>query len=127
MIAQNLLDKAHQALSSAQLLLNSGDTNGACNRAYYAMFDAARYTLLISGAPVEAEIARTHSGLITAFSLHLVKTGRVPVELGKALNKVEDMRLIADYRGDSVELSDATWVVDQADTFVRAMASGFFK
>jgi hypothetical protein len=28
-------------------------------------------------APVPTEVARTHSGLITAFSLHLVKTGLV--------------------------------------------------
>jgi uncharacterized protein (UPF0332 family) len=40
--AADLWNKAHQAASSARLLLNAGDTSGACNRAYYAMFDAAR-------------------------------------------------------------------------------------
>lgn len=40
------------------------------------MFDAARVALLASGAPVEAEIARTHGGLIAAFSLHLVRSRR---------------------------------------------------
>ncbi len=44
---------------------------------------AARAALLASGAPVEPEIAKTHNGLISAFSLHLVKTGRVSVELGQ--------------------------------------------
>ncbi len=77
-------------------MLDAGDPDGACNRAYYAMFDAARSALLASGAPVEPEVARTHNGLISAFSLHLVKAGRVPVELGRSLNKVEDLRLIAD-------------------------------
>ncbi len=38
----DLLDKASKAVASAKLLLNAGDTDGACNRAYYAMFDAAR-------------------------------------------------------------------------------------
>lgn len=89
------------------------------------MFDAARAALFASGSPVEPEVARTHSGLISAFSLHLVKTGRVPVELGKALNKVEELRLIADYKGDPVELADAAWAVLQAEAFVEAMKNLF--
>ena len=74
-----LMAKARRAVLSAKVLLDAGDADGACNRAYYAMFDAARAALIASGAPVEAELARTHNGLISAFSLHLVKTGRVPV------------------------------------------------
>jgi uncharacterized protein (UPF0332 family) len=56
---------------------------------------------------VPTDVARTHSGLITAFSLHLVKPGLVAVEHGRSLNKVEDLRLIADYRGDPVTLENA--------------------
>jgi len=121
--AEALMAKARQAAASARVLLDAGDADGACNRAYYAMFDAARAALLVSGASVEPEIARTHSGLISAFSLHLVKTGRVPVELGKALNKVEDLRLVADYKGDPIETENAAWAVQQAEAFVHAMAS----
>jgi uncharacterized protein (UPF0332 family) len=97
--------KAVRAAASAKLLLDSGDADGACNHAYYAMFDAARAALLVSGAPVEAEVVRTHGGLISAFSLHLVKTGRVPVELGRGINKAEEIRLVADYKGDPLILS----------------------
>lgn len=100
MNARDLMEKASRALASARLLLDAGDVDGACNRAYYAMFDAARAALIQSGAPVVPEVAKTHSGLISAFSLHLVKTGRVPTELGKALNKAAEIRLIAD-RGRS--------------------------
>lgn len=125
MKAEDLMAKARQAAVSARVLLDTGDADGACNRAYYAMFDAARAALLASGAPVEPEIARTHSGLISAFSLHLVKTRRVPVELGKALNKVEDLRLMADYKGDPIENEEAGWAVHQAETFVHAMQSTF--
>ena len=117
--------KAIQAAVSSKVLLDTGDMDGACNRAYYAMFDAARAALLASGAPVEADIARTHSGLISAFSLHLVKTGRVPVELGKSLNKAEELRLVADYKGDPIENEHASWAVSQAQTFVQAMLSTF--
>ena len=125
MKAQDLLAKAIQAAASAKVLLGTGDSDGACNRAYYAMFDAARAALLASGAPVEPEIAKTHNGLITAFSLHLVKTGRVPVELGKALNRAEELRLVADYKGDPIEKEDAVWAVHQAQAFVDAMQATF--
>jgi uncharacterized protein (UPF0332 family) len=116
---QELMMKAQRALISAQTLLNDQDTDGACNRAYYAMFDAARAALLSIHAPVPPEIAKTHSGLISAFSLHLIKTGKLPTELGKALNKVEGLRLVSDYKGDSVSLEDTQWAVDQANTFVQ--------
>jgi uncharacterized protein (UPF0332 family) len=82
--------KAVRATASAKILLDTGDVDGACDRAYYAMFNAARAALLASGAPVQADISRTHSGLIAAFSLHLVKPGQVSVDLGRALNKVEE-------------------------------------
>lgn len=70
MNAQDLIGKALRAVASARLLLDAGDVDGACNRAYYAMFDAARAALIKSGAPVPPEVAKTHSGLISAFSLH---------------------------------------------------------
>lgn len=89
------------------------------------MFDAARAALLASGAPVEPEIARTHGGLIAAFSLHLVKPGRVPVDLGRSLNKVAELRLVGDYKGDPLAKDDAVWAVSQARLFVQAMQNLF--
>lgn len=123
MSLQILMAKAKRAVESAQMLMEAGDTDGACNRAYYAMFDAARAALLGTGSVAAVEDTRTHSGLIAFFSLHLVKTGRVSIDLGKALNRVEELRRIADYRGDAVELTDATWAVAQATAFVEAMQS----
>ncbi|MBI2320122.1 MAG: HEPN domain-containing protein [Betaproteobacteria bacterium] len=125
MRAQDFFAKASRAAASAKMLLDAGDADGACSRAYYAMFDAARAALLASGAPVQPEVAKTHSGLISAFSLHLVKTGRVAAELGKALNRAGQLRLVADYKGDPIEAEDAAWVVSQADVFVAAMQDTF--
>ena len=121
MTPEELMTKAHRALASAKLLLDSGDVDGACNRAYYAMFDAARAALLSTRAPVPAEVARTHSGLISAFSLHLVKPGLIAVEHGRSLNKVEDLRLIADYKGDPVSFDHAAWALEQASNFLLAI------
>ncbi len=122
--ADSLMHKALCACDSAQLLLTTKDADGACNRAYYAMFDAARAALIISG--VTLPIYKTHNGLISAFSLHLVKNGAFPTELGRALNRAEEMRLVADYTGDSIELVDAEKIVEQAVTFVASIRAQLF-
>jgi uncharacterized protein (UPF0332 family) len=117
--------KAQRALASARTLLQDNDSDGACNRAYYAMFDAARAALIASKAPIPPEIAKTHSGLIAAFSLHLVKPGLFPVELGRSFNKAEDLRLMADYKGDPISAEDALWTVQQAQAFVEQIVQRF--
>ena len=119
------MTKAQRALASAHTLLQDDDGDGACNRAYYAMFDAARAALIASKAPVPPEIAKTHSGLIAAFSLHLVKTDLFPKELGRSFNKAEDLRLVADYKGDPISLEDAQWTVQQAQAFVEQVEIRF--
>ncbi len=119
--------KASRAAASAQLLLDAGDVDGACNRAYYAMFDAARASLIAASAPVELEQLRTHGGLIGAFSLHLVKTGQVDVEWGRALNRAEEIRLVADYKGEAVRPDHAEWIVSQARDFVERMRRDFLR
>ncbi len=117
--------KAERAAASARALLDLGDVDGACNRAYYAMFDAARTALLASGVPLASNIGRTHSGLISAFGNYLIKNGPVSKEMGRLLNRAEELRLVADYTGDAVELSDAREMVEQAETFVAAMRAEF--
>ncbi|QEA40768.1 HEPN domain-containing protein [Pistricoccus aurantiacus] len=119
------MTKASRACASANVLLELGDVDGACNRAYYAMFDAARAALLASNAPIKSDIGRTHKGLLNAFSDHLIKNGPIPREMGRLLKRAEETRLIADYRSDSVELNDAMQLVEQAETFVAAMQAKF--
>jgi uncharacterized protein (UPF0332 family) len=63
--------------------------------------------------------------VISAFSYHLVKTGQVPKELGRALNRAEEIRLVADYQGEAVEQTHAEWAVAQATAFVQAMRDSF--
>lgn len=120
-----LMAKADTACSSARVLLELGDLDGAANRAYYAMFDAARAALLASRAPVESDIGRTHSGLIGAFGNYLVKNGPVTKEMGRLLNRAHEIRQVADYNGESVEPADAEEMVGQAETFVAAMRTEF--
>jgi uncharacterized protein (UPF0332 family) len=117
-----LLDKATRALASAELLLDAADVDGACNRAYYAMFDAARAALAAAGVPEESQ-TRSHSGLISSFGLGLVKTGLLPVELGRAINRAAELRLIADYRAGPIGADDASRVVADAGRFLAAISA----
>lgn len=111
--------------NDARQLLTTGDADGASNRAYYAMFDAAQAALLCANIEATANAIKTHRGLISAFGQHLVLGGHVAAELGSSLNKVERLRLLADYTGDPVSDEDAAWAVGQADIFVVAICNAF--
>ena len=77
---EDYMIKATRALASAKLLLETGDCDGACNRAYYAMFNAAHAAIFSANSNVNPATIKTHRGLIAAFGEHLVKTGLLPVE-----------------------------------------------
>lgn len=117
MKAKELMVKAVRATVSAKVLLDAGDADGACNRAYYAMFDAARAALLASGH----EVGKTHRGLLNSFANDLVKNELIPKEMGRLLKRAETFRYVADYSEELVELSDALEMVAQAEIFVDTL------
>lgn len=121
MTPDEYLVKATRALASAKLLMADGDLEGACNRAYYAMFDAAHAALLRLGKQINPAEIKTHRGLIAAFGKYLVKPGLLAVELGRSLNQVERIRLLADYTGEEVDVERTGWAIEQAESFVDAM------
>ncbi len=104
------------------MLLLVGDLDGATNRAYYAMFDAARAVLMQQGH----EIGKTHRGVLTTFSEHIVKVGLVPTDWGRLLKQAETRRYVADYEGDQTGPDDALQMVEQAESLVAAMQQRFF-
>lgn len=122
---QTLMAKAARACASAKLLLENGDADGACNRAYFAVFDAARAALLLANAPAPPETIRTHNGLIAAFGRRLVKNGPVSNELGRMLNRAAEIRSVADYSGELVEFADVGDMILRAERFVEAMRDLF--
>jgi uncharacterized protein (UPF0332 family) len=111
--------KATRALQEARVLLQASGYEGACNRAYYAMFDAAHAALMGSGATDRSP--ETHSGLIAAFGLKLVKGGFIQPEFGRALRQVESLRGIADYGVEAITSDKAGWAVAQAEGFLNAV------
>lgn len=86
-----LKEKAHADLSDAELLLENGTAESTINRAYYAVFQAARAAL-----QTEGESPDTHSGVIRRFGYHFVRTGRVSDEIGGILTSARSMRGEAD-------------------------------
>jgi uncharacterized protein (UPF0332 family) len=119
-----LVRKSRRALRSARLELRDGDTDGAVNRSYYAMLNAAQAALLSAGIP-EDKLPKTHSGLIAAFGQHVVKTGKVESEFGRSLNKTEGLRLRADYTGVEVDRATAEEALNDAERFAQSVERAF--
>ena len=93
------LGRARESLEEGVVLLERGSLAGAANRFYYAAFYAARALL----ATKELDSAR-HSGVISLFHQHFVKTQIIDVEKSKALSRSFEKRQDSDYE-DFVSLT----------------------
>jgi uncharacterized protein (UPF0332 family) len=119
--------KSERALGEALFLLQGEKTEGACSRAYYAMHDAAHAALISNGFEAPDAIIKTHHTLIAEFGKRLVLGGQIDAAHGRAFNKVQEMRLLADYNAEPPSPDQARGAVEQADAFVaaiRAMLAG---
>jgi len=112
---QALMEKAQQARSDAQLLLENNRTEAAINRIYYAAFDAARAALLMYD-----EAPSSHAGVKTRFAYHFVRTGRVSRKHARTLSEAEAMRNRADYDAFSVfEAAPTLDLLEDVESFVE--------
>ena len=121
------IGKAERALEEAQFLLRANKTEGACSRAYYAMHDAAQAALFATGNEAPDTIIKTHHSLIAAFGKKIVLSGQIDAAFGRALNRVHDIRLLADYSAEPPSFDDARWAIEQAADFIDAIRAGFVK
>jgi len=123
--AVSYIEKAERALSEARTLLREEATEGACSRAYYAMFDAAHAALFAVGRELPDAHIKTHGTLISEFGKGLVLTGYIDAQFGRALNRAHDIRLLADYNAEPPPLEDALWLVEQAEAMIAAVKAKF--
>ena len=107
---------ARVAAEEVRVLFEAGLYSGACSRAYYAMFNAARAMLLSRGYPLEA--VKTHKSVLRLFSLEFVQRGTFKPELARALRKAPDARHVADYEG-GVLREDAAEVMAALGAFMN--------
>jgi uncharacterized protein (UPF0332 family) len=101
-----LFRKAVQAAGSARSLFASGDFDGTCDRAYYAVFNAVR-TLLMAEIGITPEDAKTHQSTLRLFSEVFVIGGLAPAELGGELKLAQRLRAKADYSPTAASREDA--------------------
>ena len=113
--------KGIKSAGSARTLLDNGDSDGAVNRAYYAMYYAARSTL--EHIAPQAAAAKKHSTIIGQFARHVVRGRGLEPEFGRLINLVFDQRLIADYEIDGVLADDAIVIVADMARFLEALAA----
>jgi len=114
--------KAVEASDDARFLFAARRYHSACNRAYYAMFNAARALLIeIHGLPIQK--VKRHATVTRLFSLHLVADGPFEKEFGKMLKRTEDARVVADYEGGTISMTEAGGVIAAMDRFMTIATS----
>ncbi len=114
-LARYRIDKAKEVLIEAEDSYKQNHFGLSVNRSYYAMFTSARALLALK----ELDSSK-HSGVISLFNQHIVKTGLFSKEVSKSLPKAKDIREDADY-GDFVNITqeDAKSQIDNAQMFVE--------
>ena len=91
-IVRYRIENAHRTMDEVSSHMANGFYNTAVNRMYYACYYAASAMLV-----AEHITTKSHDGVKQMFSLHFVKTGKVPVELGKSYSRLFDKRTKGDY------------------------------
>lgn len=111
------MDRADRSIGAAQQLASGGYHDFAASRAYYAAFYAATALLLREGL----EFSK-HSAVIASIHQRFVRTGKLDVEQGKALNWLFELRSVGDYGGPAhVSPEEAEQPIEAAEKFVEAV------
>ena len=86
------LEKANRFLKQASMMCEIEQWDIAANRYYYACFHAVQALFIYNGLA-----SRRHSGMLTQFGLHFIKTGVIEDRLGAFLTRMEQLREKGDY------------------------------
>lgn len=86
------LERDLNCINVAKLNLDNGYLVDSVNRSYYAIFHAARAVLALDGVD-----RKKHSGVISYFQEHYIKTGIFDIELSRIIQDAFDIRQNSDY------------------------------
>lgn len=86
------LGKAKERLSSAKILLESGNLTDSIGRSYYAMFTSVRALLARDGIDFSK-----HAGVISYFQKEYIKTGVFDRKYSKYISQAFQIRNNTDY------------------------------
>ncbi|HHT9155936.1 MAG TPA: HEPN domain-containing protein [Candidatus Tripitaka sp. YC43] len=110
------MEQAHERLRAAEALLSQGLYTDSVTRSYYAMFTAARALLATKGLD-----SAKHSGVISLFNQHFVKTGIVEKTMSGLIAKAKGLRERGDYELYRASEEVAKEQLDKAGQFVKAI------
>ena len=115
-------DLIDQTLGTAERNLEHGDTRGAMNRAYYAMFYVAQLYLR-ERATDETIGTKAHAGTRRQFDRFAIKRDGLDRSLSTALSRLEEQRLASDYELTQPDptIEETRAALDTARRFVRAV------
>ena len=121
-LAKYRLEKAKNDLSDAQKSFSEGMFETAANRAYYAIFHAARAVLILDGQDY-----KRHSGVIAFFRKDYIKTGVLDESLSEIIKNAFELRTESDYSDFFViskeeirkQLEDAAFFVAEIENYLE--------
>ena len=119
-----LIQRGNDSLKSAEALVELDLILDGLSRAYYAALHHARALLLSIDI-----VPKSHKGTLTLFSLHFIKTGIIPKEIGVIFSILQKIREDSDYEiGTFYERDEAERLLEDTRLFCRTvvdvMASG---
>lgn len=117
------ISRAKERIKSAKILFEETQYNDAISRAYYGFFEAAHAALITKGIAV-----KTHTGVIAQFSLHFIKTNKIPAKFIRFFKEAEKAREEADYQFlKKFGKEEAEKIIKTAEEFIKAIEEKFRK
>ena len=112
-----LIQRGNDSLKSAEALVELDLILDGLSRAYYAALHHARALLLSIDI-----IPKSHKGALTLFSLHFIKTGIIPKEIGVIFSILQKIREDSDYEiGTFYEREEAERLLEDTRLFCKTV------
>lgn len=86
------MERSHESLRAAEIMLENDMLTFSMNRIYYAMFYAVQAVLVLRGVSFSK-----HGQVKAYFNREMVKTSILPIEMGRLYNKAFEYRQKFDY------------------------------
>ena len=121
-LAKYRLEKAENDLRDARKNFAEEMFETAANRAYYAIFHAARAVLILDGQDY-----RRHAGVISFFRRDYIKTGILDESLSEILKNAFELRTESDYSDFFIiskseiekQIEDAAFFVGEIEKYLQ--------
>ena len=109
------MEKAKDDFETSEILFKKNKFAQSVNRSYYAIFHAIRSLLALKKFD-----SSKHSGIISYFIQHFIKTGEIEIEFSKMLTSAYKLRSDSDYKDFyTITKEDAELQLENANKFIK--------